>query len=141
VFWGEYEHTIDDKGRLTIPAKYRDRLGEAMVTRGLDHNLVLYPISEWEQLAAKLHQLPLTDASARALQRLIFSGAQEVSPDKQGRILVPPYLREYAGITGSAVIAGMESYIEIWDPAAWTRTLDIVLNTDAHAASWQTLGI
>jgi MraZ protein len=112
-----------------------------MVTRGLDHNLVLYPISEWEQLATKLRQLPLTDPNARALQRLIFSGAQEVSPDKQGRILVSPYLREYAGITGSAIIAGMESYIEIWNPAAWTRTLDIVLNTDAHAANWQTLGI
>lgn len=141
MFWGEYSHTIDDKGRLTIPAKHRDRLGEAIITRGLDRNLALYPLPAWEQLVSRLRELPITDPNARALQRLIFSGAQEVSPDKQGRILVPPYLREYAGITQSAVIAGMESYVEIWDPEAWAKTLEIVQNTEANAANWQALGI
>ncbi|MBN1286856.1 MAG: division/cell wall cluster transcriptional repressor MraZ [Anaerolineae bacterium] len=141
MFWGEYSHSIDEKGRLTIPAKYRDRLGEAIITRGLDHNLALYPLPAWEQLVARLRQLPMTDPNARALQRLIFSGAQEVAPDKQGRILVPPYLREYAGVTQNAVIAGMESYVEIWSPDAWAETLEMVQNTEANAANWQALGI
>ncbi len=141
MFFGEYLHSIDDKGRLTIPAKYRERLGKAIVTRGLDHNLAFYPLPAWEQLAARLRQLPMTDPNARALQRLIFSGAQEVSPDKQGRILVPPYLREYAGIVQSTVIAGMESYIELWNPEAWAEMLESVQNTEANAANWQALGI
>jgi MraZ protein len=141
MFYGEFTHTIDDKGRLIIPAKYRDKLGEAMVTRGLDHHLVLYPLPAWEQLVEKLRLLPMTDPNARDLRRLIFSGAQEVVPDKQGRILVPPYLREYAGITQGAVIAGLESHIEIWNPEAWGKTLESVQNTDAHATNWQALGI
>ncbi len=141
MFWGEYEHTVDQKGRLTIPAKYREHVDTAMVTRGLDRNIVLYPPAAWEELAARLRALPMTDPNARALQRLIFSGAQEVSPDKQGRVLIPPYLREYAGITDHAVIAGMESYVEIWNPTAWTDVLESVQNTEAHAVNWQALGI
>jgi MraZ protein len=141
MFWGEYAHTIDEKGRLTIPAKYRDQLHEAIVTRGLDHNLVLYPTSEWQQLAERLKQLPITDPYARALQRLFFSGAQDVSPDRQGRILIPPYLREYAGIVNSVVIAGMESYVEVWNPEAWARVLESLQDTEANAAGWQALGV
>lgn len=141
MFWGEYKHTIDDKGRLTIPAKYRIQLHEAIVARGLDRNLVLYPLSEWQQFAQKLKQLPITDPNARALQRLFFSGAQDVSPDRQGRILLPAYLREYAGIESDVVIAGMESYIEIWNPESWTAMLETVQDTESHAEAWQALGI
>ncbi len=141
MFLGEYQHTIDEKGRLTIPAKHRIELNEAMITRGLDHNLVLYPMSEWEQLAARLRQLPITDPSARALQRLFFSGAQEVTPDRQGRILIPPYLREYAGIENDVIIAGMQSYVEIWSPAAWSSELKSVQDTRANADAWRALGV
>jgi MraZ protein len=141
VFWGEFTHTIDEKGRLTIPAKYRHQLQEAIITRGLDRNLVLYPTAAWRQLADRLRQLPITDPNARALQRLFFSGAQEVSPDRQGRVLIPPYLREYAGVESDVIIAGMESYVEIWNPNAWAKVLASVQDTEAHAAAWQALGI
>jgi MraZ protein len=141
VFWGEYTHTIDDKGRLTIPAKYRYQLQDAIIARGLDRHLVLYPTSEWRQFADRLKQLPITDPSARALQRLFFAGAQDVSPDRQGRILIPPYLREYASIDSSVVIAGMESYVELWNPDSWRDMLASVQDTEAHTAAWQALGI
>lgn len=141
MFFGEYAHTIDDKGRLTIPAKYRVDLHEAMITRGLDRNLVLYPMAEWQQFVERLKQLPITDPSSRRLQRLFFSGAQEVSPDRQGRILIPPYLREYAGIGTEVIIAGMEDFVEIWSPAAWRTELASVQDTDANADAWRALGI
>ncbi|GAB4434302.1 MAG: division/cell wall cluster transcriptional repressor MraZ [Anaerolineae bacterium] len=141
MFWGEYTHTIDEKGRLTIPAKYRIELHEAMITRGLDRNLVLYPVAEWEQMAGRLRQLPITDPSARALQRLFFSGAQEVTPDRQGRILIPPYLREYAGIDSNVIIAGMQTYVEIWNPEAWMSELQSVQDTKANAEAWRALNI
>src|SRR5690606_39701742 len=99
MFLGEFQHALDDKGRLTIPAKFREGLGPRfIVTRGLDHCLFVYPPAEWLVLGARLKSLPLTKADARAFVRFLFSGACECEPDRQGRIMLPPGLRQYAGL-------------------------------------------
>ncbi len=120
VFLGEYQHSLDAKGRLTIPAKFREDLGEgAIVTRGLDHCLFLFPNSEWTELEAKLKTLPLTKHDARQFARFLFSGATECELDKQGRIMLPLNLREFAGIDKDAVVIGVSSRIEIWSKEKW----------------------
>jgi MraZ protein len=123
MFIGEYLHTIDEKGRLAIPYRFRKYLKEgAVVAKGLvDKCLCLYPKEEWERLSAKLTSLPISDSKARAFARLMFSGAVEVSFDRQGRILLPNYLRQYVGLKTQAVIAGVYSRVEIWDQKAWEQ--------------------
>ncbi len=119
---GEFRHTIDDKGRLTLPARIREELGPVfMVTKGLEGCLFLYPMSEWETLSAKLRDLPLTQRDARALARLVFAGASDCRPDAQGRILLPPPLRQFAGLTREGVIVGVSARAEVWQPEAWDR--------------------
>ncbi len=125
MFLGEYEHTVDDKGRLAIPAKFRAGLAEGLVlTRGFDQNLLLYPMPVWRELAARINALPITQPSARNLRRLMFAGASDLGLDKQGRIVLPPNLRQYATITSQAVITGMDSFIEIWSAERWQTVLD-----------------
>jgi MraZ protein len=120
VFMGEYQHNIDDKGRLTIPAKFREELGASFViTRGLDHCLFVYPRSEWENLEAKLKSLPFTRSDARAFVRFFFSGATESDLDKQGRVLIPPPLREYAKLVRDCVVIGVSNRVEIWSKDTW----------------------
>ena len=120
MFLGEYSHTIDEKGRLAIPVKLRKELGEgAVITRGTDRCLFVYPKSEWTKLAEKISALPLSDARARSFSRLMLAGAMEVEFDKQGRALLPGYLKEYAGLTENAVLAGVYNRIEIWETNAW----------------------
>lgn len=120
MFIGEYQHATDEKGRLAIPAKFRATLGErAVITRGLDRCLFLFSGSDWEELAKKLAALPITDTSARAFGRLMLAGAMEAPLDKQGRILLPDYLRAYASITKLTVIAGLYNRIEVWNDEAW----------------------
>lgn len=120
MFIGEYQHNIDQKGRLAIPVKFRAELGEgAVVTRGLDHCLFVYTESEWQELAKKLVSLPFTQANSRAFVRLMMAGAIQVGLDSQGRILLPDYLRQYAGLDKSSVIAGLYNRIEIWDQKVW----------------------
>jgi MraZ protein len=120
MFMGEYQHTLDDKGRLTIPSKFRTGLGERFVaTKGFDGCLFLYPVQEWEQIGEKLKSLPFTRADARGFTRLLFSGAVECEIDKQGRIVVPPSLRDYAHIDKDAVLIGVSSRVEIWSQAGW----------------------
>lgn len=117
---GEFQHSLDDKGRLIIPAKFRDALGPSfVVTRGLDHCLFLYPQSEWQNLEAKLKALPLTNANARAFARFFFSGASECELDKQGRILLPPILREYAQMDRDVVVIGVSNRVELWAKSEW----------------------
>lgn len=117
---GEFQHNLDDKGRLIIPAKFRDALGPSfVVTRGLDHCLFLYPQSEWQVLEAKLKALPLTNANARAFVRFFFSGASECELDKQGRILLPPNLREYAQMERDVVVIGVSNRVELWAKSQW----------------------
>jgi MraZ protein len=117
---GEYQHSLDEKSRLIIPARFRDDLGEKFVlTRGLDRSLFLYPLQEWKAIEEKMKTLSTTQADARAFVRLFFSGAVECEPDKQGRISIPPHLREHAGIQRDLYILGVSTRIEIWAREVW----------------------
>ena len=120
MFIGEYQYTIDEKKRLAIPQKLRSVLGKkAVITRGLDQCLWLYPTKEWNVLAKKLSQLPLSQADARGFARIMLTGAMEVNIDNLGRILVPDYLKNYAFLNKKIVVAGVYNRIEIWDEAKW----------------------
>jgi MraZ protein len=120
MFIGEYKHTIDDKGRLAIPAKFRGDLAKgAVVTRGLDSTLFLFPLEEWDKLASKLSSLPLGQSNSRAFSRLMLAGAMDVSLDKQGRLVLPEYLRDYASLSKQVVVAGLYNRLEIWDEQKW----------------------
>jgi MraZ protein len=122
MFIGEYQHIIDEKGRLAIPVKFRSDLAKgAVVTRGLDASLFLFPKEEWDKLAAKLANLPLGQSNSRAFARLMLAGAMDVEMDKQGRMVVPEYLRQYAGIGKDVVVAGLYTRLEIWDAETWTQ--------------------
>lgn len=117
---GEYKHNIDQKGRLMIPAKFRERFGMlAIITRGLENCLFVFPKDEWEKVVEKILRLPLSQANSRAFARLMLSGAYEAQIDNQGRILIPEYLRSYAGLTKKAIIVGLYSRIEVWDEKKW----------------------
>lgn len=120
MFMGEFQHSIDDKGRLIIPAKFRDGLGASfVVTRGLDNCLFVYPRSEWETIESKLKSLPFTRADARAFSRFFFSGATECDLDKQGRANIPNNLREYAKLNRDCVVIGVSGRVEIWAKEVW----------------------
>ncbi len=120
MFLGRFDHVLDDKGRLAIPARFRSGLLEGMVlTRGNDRCLNLFTESRWSEIAARLDALPMGDPNARNLRRAAFAAAEPVELDKQGRVVVSERLRSYAGLTGSVAVVGMNSYIELWDQAAW----------------------
>ena len=120
MFLGEYIHSIDEKGRLAVPTKFRGDLAKgAVVTRGLDTSLFLLPLEEWGKLAGKLAGLPLGQANSRAFARLMLAGAMEVTLDKQGRFVVPEYLRGYASLKKKVVIVGINTRLEIWDADTW----------------------
>lgn len=122
MFIGEYNHAIDDKGRLAIPVKFRERLTHgAVVTRGLDKCLFVYPQREWAQLADKLSKLPISQANTRAFARLMLAGAMELDIDKQGRVVLPDYLRKYAAVKKKVVVAGLYNRLELWDDATWQK--------------------
>lgn len=117
---GEYQHSVDAKGRLIIPSKFREELGSTFViTRGLDNCLFGYPMDEWRKLEEKLKQLPMTKKDARAFARFFFSGATEVEIDKQGRINIPTPLSTYAKLEKECIVLGVSSKIEIWAKEAW----------------------
>ena len=117
---GQYTHSIDAKGRVNFPAKLREELGERfIITRGLDNCLFVYSVDEWDQLAAKLHELPISKSAP--LNRFVFAGAAEAEPDKQGRVLLPAHLREYAGLDRDVTIAGVSNRAEIWDSERWEK--------------------
>lgn len=122
MFMGEFQHSIDDKGRVTIPAKFRDSLGTSfVVTRGLDHCLFVYPLEEWSVLENKLKALPLMKSDARAFTRFFFSGATECEWDKQGRVNLPANLREYAKLEKDCVVLGVSNRVEIWNRDTWQQ--------------------
>ena len=117
MFIGRYARTIDEKGRTSIPAKVRAGLAAGVViTQGFDGCLFMFPASEWEQLAQRVSQLPLTDPIARTFTRFMFANASECCPDRQGRIIIPKYLLELAGVSDEAVIIGSNSHLELWSP-------------------------
>lgn len=125
MFLGTHTPRLDDKGRLTLPAKFRDELaGGLMVTKGQDHCLYVFPRAEFEEMARKVAAAPLTNEAVRAYQRYLFAGTDEQRPDAQGRISIMPELRRYAGLTKDCVVIGAINRLEIWDHAAWERYLD-----------------
>lgn len=140
---GEYRHNVDVKGRVSVPSKFRDDLGQSfVVTKGLDNCLFMYSKAEWETFEEKLKQLPLTNADARTFIRFFFAGATEVEVDKQGRINIPQVLRDYAGIKKDVVIAGVATRAEIWDSVAWDKyTSSEALNVSNIASQMSNLGI
>jgi len=122
MFIGEYKYSIDAKGRVAIPAKFRANLvSGCVVTRGIDNCLFIYPRQEWEKMASKLSMLPISKSNSRAFARLMLAGAMDIEIDKQGRIVLPKYLRQYAGLSGKAVIAGLYNRMEVWDLEKWEK--------------------
>ena len=120
MFIGEFHHTLDDKGRLSIPVKFRADLAHGLViTRGLDRSLFLYPKQEWKRLAQKLAALPLAKADTRAFARLMLAGAMDAEIDASGRITIPLYLRDYANVSKDVVVTGLFDRLEIWDEQTW----------------------
>ncbi|OGZ94828.1 MAG: cell division/cell wall cluster transcriptional repressor MraZ [Candidatus Staskawiczbacteria bacterium RIFOXYD2_FULL_37_9] len=119
---GQYEHTIDTKKRLALPAKFRGELGDkVIITRGIEGCLAVYTEMEWKIMSDKLGALTISQAEARSFTRMIVAGAMEVSLDKLGRILVPDYLKDYAGLKKNVVICGLSNRLEIWDSEKWEK--------------------
>ena len=122
MFIGEYEHSLDEKGRVAVPAKFRKELsGGSIVTRGLDRCLFMFTRAEWDALAKKLVALPLAQANSRAFVRLMLAGAADADLDDQGRVLIPEYLRRYGALKRQVIVAGLYSRVELWDAALWGR--------------------
>lgn len=143
MFLSEFSHTIDEKGRLTLPAKYRSELAAGVVvTRGLEPCLFIYPKNEWEQLAAKIADLSPMKQDARRLARFILAGANDCEPDKQGRILLPSYLREYARLDSEVVIIGAGKRLEVWNKELWRQTIrEVEQNAEQTAERLADLGM
>jgi len=122
MFIGEYSYTIDEKGRITTPPKYRAQLADGVVvTKGLENCLFMYPKKEWEIIAEKISSMPTTDKSARDYGRIMLAGAMEIIPDKAGRIVLPQYLRDFASLKKNILVAGLYNRIEIWNESDWKK--------------------
>ena len=141
MFMGEYNHTIDAKGRLIIPSRFRELLGEEFVlTRGLDGCLSIYPMDEWAAFEEKLRALPLTNKDARTFSRFFVAGATTCQLDKQGRILVPQPLRQFAGLDKDVVLTGNLNRIEVWSKEKWSENCNYD-DMDSIVESMQNIGI
>ena len=137
MFMGEYSHNIDAKGRMIVPSKFREQLGdEFVVTKGLDGCLFVYPNEEWQNIEEKFRNVPLTSKDARKFSRFFFAGATTCEVDKQGRILLPAVLREFAGLEKEVVSVGVLKRIEFWDKNRWqdTNTYDDMDEVAEHMA-------
>lgn len=138
---GEYEHSLDAKGRLIMPSKLRDDIGEKfIITKGLDGCLFAFSIEEWKIFEQKLRSLPISNKDARAFSRFFFAGAMDCEIDKQGRFLISSNLRDFAGLTKEVVIVGMDSRIEIWSKDKWQKC-DEDISADEIAEKMEMLGI
>ncbi len=140
---GEYNHTIDDKSRIIVPSKFRDDLGSSFIlTKGLDNCLFIYSIAEWQTFEAKLKALPLTNQNARVFTRFFAAGATECQLDKQGRIVIPANLKEYAELTKDVVVIGVSTRAEIWDKEKWNNyTSEDNITLEEVASQMSDLGI
>lgn len=142
MFLGRFEHTIDEKGRLTIPARYRELLADgAFITQGLDRNLIVLPAASFQNMSENVNALSMTDPSARQLRRLIFSSAVQCDIDRAGRVLIPQFLRESIGVSETAVIVGVGGHFEIWSPTHWAMQNDILQDTEANAQRFADLNL
>ena len=142
MFTGEYRHSVDDKGRIAVPSKFRAQLdGGAVVSRWLDSCLAIHTRAGWDALADKVATLPITDQSARLFQRFIFAGAVDTTLDGQGRVLVPAYLRDAAGLSNEAVVVGSRDHAEIWVPDTWSTYRQALDDPQELAQAFEGLGI
>ena len=136
MFIGQYDHSIDDKSRLTLPVRFRDALADGVVlSKGLDRSVDVYPQDAWEKtIAGRIGDLDALSAEARTLQRLFFGGAAEDTPDKQGRVLLPAHLIRYGSLTKDVTVIGNNDHLEIWDRATWVERLEGIEGSADHAA-------
>jgi MraZ protein len=142
VFTGEYRHTVDDKGRVAIPVRFRTELaGGGLVSKWIDGCLALHPRAAWDALATRVGALPVTDANARVFQRYIFGTAFEIELDRQGRLVVPAVLREFAGLGEEAVVVGSRDHLELWEPGKWAAYSTRMDDPELLAEHLQGLGI
>ena len=142
MFTGEYRHSVDGKGRLAVPARFRTQLQSgAVVSRWLDACLAIHTKDGWDVLCDKVAALPITDATARRFQRFVFAGAVEAELDGQGRVLLPAYLRESIGLATEAVVVGSRDHAEIWAPAGWDDYRRALEDPQALADAFEGLGI
>lgn len=142
MFIGEYQHSLDEKSRVIVPAKYREQLGTCFVlTKGLDGCLFVYPQNEWTSFEQKLKELPLTNMNARKFVRFFLAGAVECTPDKQGRILIPNHLKVYSSIEKDIVFIGMGNRIEVWSSSMWDAYNEDAFDANALAEQMESLGI
>jgi MraZ protein len=142
MFLGQFQHTLDDKGRLTVPARFRELLdGGAYITQGFDRCLMVMSESYFQQVYDRLNAMNLTDPAARLLRRMIFGTAYPVEVDKVGRVLVPQNLREFAGLNGEAIVTGQGEYFEVWTPAAWDEQVKQIQDTETNNQRFTTLNL
>jgi MraZ protein len=142
MFLGQYQHSLDDKGRLTIPSAFRYSLGEgAYISQGFDRNLMVMNTAYFMMVYERLNSMNITDPDARLLRRLVLSTAFQVEVDKAGRILVPTKSREFLSLSNEAMIVGQGEYFEIWTPADWTLQMDNIQNTDANTQRFAMLDL
>ena len=141
MFTGEYRHAVDDKGRIAVPSRFRAQLaGNVVVARWLDTCLAIFPMAAWDELATRVGGLPMTDPNARLLQRQLFAGASETELDRQGRVLVPGNLRDFAALESEALVLGSRDHAEVWAPARWAD-YSKALEGEAFAQAIAGLGI
>ncbi len=142
MFLGRYEHAIDEKGRITIPVRFREELGDAAyVTQGFDHNLMVLPASSFDKLYANFDQMSMTDPVARQLRRYLLSNAAQVEFDRAGRMLLPPYLRTQANLDSGAVLVGVGEYFEIWSPEHWAKQNELLQDTEVITQRFSALNL
>jgi len=140
MFLGQYTHTIDTKGRLTVPSRFRELLEQgAYISQGFEQNLMVLTTSAFERLSNRVNEMSLTDPTARQLKRLIFATADRVEVDGSGRVRIPQFLREVAGLDGDAVIVGAGDYFEIWSQQAWQPKATELQDTEANAQRFAAL--
>jgi MraZ protein len=142
MFTGEYRHTVDDKGRLAIPVRFRAELAQgAQVSKWIDGCVAIFPRTDWEALAAQTAALPVTDQSARTFQRFLFGTAFEIELDRQGRFVLPAVLRDFAGLDTEVVVVGARNRLELWSPTRWDQYSAQMDQPEVLAAHLQGLGI
>lgn len=142
MFTGEYRHTVDDKGRIAVPAKFRAQLDAgAVVSRWMESCLAVHTPEGWARISAKVEALPLTDATGRLFSRFLYGGASEVELDRQGRILVPAFLRDGIGLKDEAAVIGLRDHIEIWEPSTWDGYRRALDDPDELTRAFSGLGI
>ena len=143
MFLGQYYHNIDDKGRLTIPARYRELIQSdgAYLLQGFESNLIILPSPYFDILSHRVNRTSFTDPTARALRRLFFATASQVELDKLGRILIPQFLRQHAGLDSEAVVAGLGHYFEIWSPTFWSSQIEQLRDPQQNAGRFSVLDL